>query len=274
VREDGVVEGLTDAGVAFVMAGVTYRPANGVTLSATTAFATTTQGTAQATSIEAALGGLISNGDLIAGKYLDARVWVYEVDYLDPGAGPMIVSQFVITKVTLQDVQKQVQLEELPFRLKMATGRTLASTCDVEDAWNLRCDPTGTLLPAFSHPLEVVAVGSEYSLDFGTDNHPDDYFTFGKLTWTSGDNAGVSGDIKVHTHPAVGVARVTLRVAFGYVPQVGDEATLVRGCSRQPAFCKTVVNAANPSGFNFENYQGFDLPVPDQLHYVGRQKRN
>ncbi|MCP4102773.1 MAG: hypothetical protein GY750_15345, partial [Lentisphaerae bacterium] len=81
----------------------------------------------------------------------------------------------------------------------------------------------------------------------------DDYFNYGKLTWTSGNNDGRSMEVK-----SSGSGTFILFQPMPSVVQIGDTYSVYKGCDRKKASCK---------GFgNYDNYQGFpDLPGIDAM---------
>ena len=50
---------------------------------------------------------------------------------------------------------------------------------------------------------------------------------------------------------------LTLQRPFPFTPQSGDFVTVLAGCNRTLAKCKTFTNASNPSGTNVENFGAF-----------------
>jgi len=59
------------------------------------------------------------------------------------------------------------------------------------------------------------------------------YFTFGRLTWTSGANAGYSMEIKTHASGGV----MTLQLPMPFALAVGDGYSLEPGCDKLLATC-------------------------------------
>ena len=276
LRRDGVAIGLTDTNLPFVYQGLAYSPVGGVSSSTIQSDVGTSAGSLSFKTLEGvadAVGASITAEDLRGGRYAGAQGWVYELDPLHPELGAIVHNRYVFARATLKDAEKQIELREALYRLKLATGRTLTSECDVVRPWDKRCDPHRTLLAAPSFVRTLVAVPSDLVLHFGGDSHPDGYFTQGYLEWTGGPNAGLTDDVKLHELLAGNVARITLKTPPGFVPGSGDVATLVRGCDRSRAACKAVANPHNLSGTNVENNQSVRLPLPDDVARVGRQAK-
>lgn len=82
----------------------------------------------------------------------------------------------------------------------------------------------------------------------------DGFYEFGELTWTSGDNVGVSSDIKDFSG-----GTFTLWTAALNNVQIGDAYTAKPGCDKTVATCKTKFDI-------FVNYGGFpDVPGQDRI---------
>ena len=84
---------------------------------------------------------------------------------------------------------------------------------------------------------------------------PDGYFDFGVLTWTTGDNAGLSSEVKEY-----GGGMITLWNAMPSEIQAGDQYTIVPGCN------KTREDHTVKFGLNMVDFGGFpDIPGQDVL---------
>jgi uncharacterized phage protein (TIGR02218 family) len=55
-----------------------------------------------------------------------------------------------------------------------------------------------------------------------------DYFAAGELTWTSGPNNGLKGEVKTSAPGSV-----TLQLPPSWAPSVGDTFTAVAGCTKR-----------------------------------------
>ncbi|HEY3781457.1 MAG TPA: DUF2163 domain-containing protein [Fimbriimonadaceae bacterium] len=112
--------------------------------------------------------------------------------------------------------------------------------------------------------------GATYSAGF--------YVTSGGTTYVSlvGGNSGHTPSSSPDYWAAVSGNPVTIQRIIVSPPgffsvAVGDTCSICFGCDRTPVTCQSVVNPLNPSGTNFENYQGFPfLAVPDLVRQVGQ----
>lgn len=94
------------------------------------------------------------------------------------------------------------------------------------------------------YTFDVSAAGGEIFIDY---TYQIGFFAYGKVTFTSGQNAGFSMDVKAF---APGV--VTLAMTLPYPLAVGDTYTIVAGCDRLFGTCKARFN--NVVNFRGEPY--------------------
>jgi uncharacterized phage protein (TIGR02218 family) len=279
VRADGTYFGLTDHDESFTWdngwSGPTlYKSTTGIDATNAEQSIGTSPGSLQVKTIQQAVGSQVTAADLVAGFYEGARVWVYEIDYTNLTAGrAVILNQYLFGKFTIRDSHVELELTELFYRLKQNTGRILCSGCQVNRYGDKECDPTGTLRARDSNTAAVVTlVSGNFVLQFSGDSQAAGFYDYGEVIFTSGALVPAPAfEVKVHMVPSAGVCQVTLRDPLVRWPNVGDTATLVRGCDRHFATCQSIVNGYNPSGTNVENFHGLQLPLPDDIAYVGRQ---
>ena len=194
-RKDGMAMGFTDHDRDLAFDGLTYRAATGFT----------------ATAIEDQLGLAVSNldvegtlssaaiteSDLHAGRYDDAAVTIWLVNWADVSERVILRSGF-LGQVSRGALAFTAELRGLAAKLDQAAGRIFQRTC----AWELgdaRC--TVDLAAAGLHGLGVV-VAVLGAFDFtasGLGALATGVLTRGKLTWTSGANAGLAVEVKAHT---------------------------------------------------------------------------
>lgn len=88
----------------------------------------------------------------------------------------------------------------------------------------------------------------------------DGYFALGTLTWTSGQNAGLSRGIKSQIGGVI-----TMSSAVPTPPSAGDAFTIYPGCDKQQATCSSTKFANNILHFRGYPY----IPVPETLYDGG-----
>ena len=151
----------------------------------------------------------IVEADLRAGLYDGAEIRVFVVDWSNTALAPL---KLVCRVAALGDAQCGVILAGYQ------TAVTVASVVS---------DVRFTVMPGGA---------------FG-----DGYFSYGRITFTSGDNAGLVREIKSHVDS--GDEDLTLQQPFPYTVQPGDAATVEAGCDRRLETCRDrFSNVANFRG--------------------------
>lgn len=244
-RRDGIVQGFTDHDEDIVLDGVTCRAGTGLNASE----ATQQLGLAVAGSeISGALASdALNEDDLAAGRYDAAAVRVYLVDWSEPVLNLMLASG-VLGEVRREGAAFTVELRGLAHRLQEESGRLYTATC-AADLGDARC-AVDLEAPAFRGTGTIASVSATSSfLAAGLDSFAVGWFTAGKLTWSSGANAGLAAEVKIHALSAAGVA-ITLWQAMPEPLAVGDAFTITAGCGKRFATCRDrFANAVNFRGF-------------------------
>jgi uncharacterized phage protein (TIGR02218 family) len=207
--------------------------------------------------------GAISRADLWAGKYDGAQVQVWEASW--SGAFPARIlaeglaggAEFGTNEFKLEMVTASERLQQRPIlqpvmptcRFKLGDAR-----CGV-DLEALRVN--GTVSGILTTNLFT---GSQLRVfDDSGRSEVDTYFALGGVTWVTGDNAGVTSQVK-----SFDGERFVLEQPLQYPIQVGDTYTAVPGCDRVFATCDD--KFSNAIGFGgFPHLRGPDdlAQVPD-----------
>jgi len=148
---------------------------------------------------------------------------------------------------TLATLRREVkEVRGLAHRLNQPVGRVYAYACDA-DLGDRRC-AKDISSSAFSATGTVGAVvdARRFAVS-GIASYASGWFSAGKLSFTSGGNAGRAMEIKRHT--AFGIE---LWQAMSTSVATGDAVSLVAGCDKQFSTCKAkFANAVNFRGFPF-----------------------
>jgi uncharacterized phage protein (TIGR02218 family) len=236
-RRDGLVLGFTDHDEPVVFAGTSYEAATGFTASEVQS------GIALAVDNLTVTGALssqsLNESDLAAGVYDDAAIEIWRVNWAAPD------QRVLMRKGSLGEVKRgktgfEAEVRGLAHALNQPVGRIFAHTCDA-DLGDARC---GVALTAASGAVAVAADARRFTAT-GLESFADGRFGGGKLTFTSGANAGRSMEVKRHIAPST----IELWQAMSEPLAPGDGFTVTPGCDRQFATCKaTFSNAANFRG--------------------------
>jgi len=259
-RRDGTVMGFTDHDRDLVFDGVTYQAATGFAASA----------------IEDQLGLAVSNldvdgalssaaiteVDIHAGRYDDAEVTVFLVNWADP-AQRVILRKGFLGQVERGEVAFKAELRGLASRLDQVAGRVFQRTCP----WELGDARCGVDLNSPEHHGAGTVAQVFDAFDFtatGLDSFATGVFSRGKLIWTSGANTGLAVEVKAHV-AAGSVARISLFLPVPEPIEVGDTFSITAGCDKSFDTCHDRFgNVLNFGGFPHIPGNDFVLSYPTQ----------
>ncbi len=244
-RRDGVVFGFTDHDEDIVVGEVTCRAGTGLNGSEVTqelGLAVT------GTEIAGALtDSSLTEADLAAGRYDAATVELYTVDWTDPSLNVLM------TKGSLGEVRREgsaftAELRGLADRLSEESGRLYTANCSA-DLGDTRC---GIDLDdeAFRGTGAVVTLrGTSVFTVSGLDAFDEDWFTAGKVVWTSGANDTLAVEVKRHRNDSEGIA-IELWQAMPQTIAPSDTFVVTAGCDKRFATCRDRFH-------NTINFRGF-----------------
>lgn len=244
-RSDSVIQGFTEHDRNLVFDGTTFLASSGF----------------NASSIEQKLGLSVDNlnvdgalsddtlneDDLAAGVYDGAQVELFWVNWED------VTQVILISKGTLGEVKRYLssfsaELRSLTNQLSQRTGRSYQRYCDADlgdsrckiDLTSVTYKGTGTV-SLFDDTRTLVATGLS--------SYVTDWFTLGKLTFTSGLNDGLSYEVKAHSKSGSN-ATIELWARPSFDISVTDTFEIFAGCKKDLGTCKDKFN-------NVVNFQGF-----------------
>ena len=198
--------------------------------------------------------GGVAEADILGGRWDYARFEFITVNYLDLSLGVAQRSKGQFGEFKLDNGRFVAELRSLSQPLSQEIGDIVGSLCLARRLGDLRC---GQPLNSYQHDATVTVVTNQ--LQFTVNLSPakaNAYFQYGSVYVRTGDNRLFEREIKNNTGNVI-----TLQRPFPLTIAVNDTVTLIAGCTRTRAACKTFVNANNPSGTNIENFQGFpDVP--------------
>jgi uncharacterized phage protein (TIGR02218 family) len=256
-RRDGEVFGFTDHDKPLTYLSVDYEPT-----SAYDASAVSIRSELNADNMEAA-GLLDSEGintqDIEAGTWDGARFQLLEVNYEDLTMGHNTLLTGEFGQLTRKANTFVAELRGLMFKLQNNIGRVVTASCDA-DLGDARC---GVDLEALRVSGTVTTGASQIAFTASAMAQAADYFTYGVVTWVTGDNAGRSMEVK--QHQAGGV--FTLQLDMPHAIDVGDTFTAVPGCNKvgRDGDCKNKFS-------NYGRFRGFeDVPGQKKVLIYGGQ---
>lgn len=199
----------------------------------------------------------ITRAGIASGVFDHARCYLFACNFLNPVEDfePIVAS--ILGKTTLNDERYVIEEMALIDALGQSVGKTYTAACGKafggqEDAG---CK---VVLGPLTVTGALTAVASAHVMTDSARGEASDYFGGGVLTFTGGQNAGFSKEVKSF---AAGVIEVY--EPFYYAPQVGDTYALIPGCRKRLEDCRDKWN-------NVVNFGGFSfVPTGSQYAQIG-----
>ena len=263
-RGDGVVLGFTDHDRAIAFVGVSHEPAGGLDASDAVAHAGLQVGGLEVTG--ALNSERITEGDLAAGLYDNARVESFLVNWADPAQRHRMRAGS-IGEVRRDGTSFTAEVRGLAHALDQERGRIFRATCDA-DLGDLRC---GVNLGGAQWSASAVVSATDGSALISAQlpgERPTGFFDNGSLLFTGGANAGQRVEVLRHVRDAHG-DRIELWQAMTRPIAPGDTFTISAGCDKRFATCRDrFANTVNFRGFPHMpgNDFAFSYPTADGLN--------
>lgn len=244
-RRDGTVLGFTDHDNALTFDDTTYEAAAGFTASDINDGLGLSVDNLEVTG--ALSSATLTDDDLAAGRYDDARIAIYRVNWANPSQRVLMRSGS-IGEVRRTGASFTAELRGLAHYLQQPSGRLLQRTCDA-DLGDARCGidlnasayrATGTILAVSSARRFRVS---------GLDTFETRFFSRGLFAFTSGASSGLKIEVKSHAKLATAVEIELWADAEG-PPGIGDTFIVTAGCDKRFETCKArFANTINFRGF-------------------------
>jgi len=243
VRRDGTLQGFTDHDVPVTFDALAYEAITGFVASEVQS----TLGLAvdNLTVLGALSSATLNEHDLAAGLYDDASIEIWRVNWAVPA------QRVLMRKGNLGEVKRgktgfSAEVRGLAHRLNQPVGRVYAYSCDA-DLGDARC-AKNISTPDFTATGTVSSVADARRFTVSSlAGFAGGWFSNGKLTFTSGANAGRAMEIKRHAGTSI-----ELWQAMSEAVAPGDAVTIAAGCDKQMATCRTkFANQINFRGFPY-----------------------
>lgn len=250
-RSDGTVLRFTDSDTIITYDGEQYSPAGGGNASATSKLGGLQQRNRELSGVLES--DAITVEDLRSGRYREACVDEYVVSIEEDPATLILHNRYWIEDVTFSDENWQATMSATPSWLTPEVGRYYNRTCEARlgDAY---CNVD---LAASTQSGKTVGTIITARQKFASDaTGAEGFFTHGKITFTSGDNTGLTGEVK--KFEADGTISLWLAMPFDIDP--GDLFTIEPGCDRLASTCIDKFN-------NIVNFRGYPfIPGTDKAY--------
>ncbi len=191
---------------------------------------------------------IITFNDLRAGLYREAEVVYSLVDWLYPWAGVFETQTFWMVSTQFDGEIWKVSMEGVARHLKTKAGDLYGRTCRYQ-LGDTQCQFDIGSLTQSGRTVATVTDGLERQ-EFTSDaTGVDDFYRYGKVTWVTGANKGLSSVVRVFTSSG-GTIRFVLSSAYDI--EAGDTFDIEPGCDKLVTTCDTkFTNVEFFGGFPF-----------------------
>ena len=257
-RADGTVMGFTEHDNDVVYAGTTFAAASGFSASQIEQSLGLSVDNMNATG--ALSSSAITDADILAGRYDDATVELFWVNWSDPSMGVTIAAGN-LGEIKRQGVAFSAEFRSVANRLNQKIGQTYERTCSAK-LGDSRCKVDLTAAAYRANCVTETAGISVQIVAAGLSGYAKDWFSGGTLHFTSGANAELAFEIKAHLRTS-GVDILELWLPTSFPVAIGDTATATAGCRKTVAVCKAKFA-------NIVNFRGFPhIPGTDAVTRYG-----
>lgn len=255
-RADGQIFGYTSLDQDIIFDEVTYLASSGFTPSNIQSNANLSVSNLEVVGILDSEN--ITEEDLTAGLWDGCAIEIFEVNFRDLTMGKRILGGGTIGNITSGRQSFSAELRGLTQRVQQSIGELYSPTCRAE-LGDARC---GVNLSSYEVSGTITQVDTNQKFYDSARTEASSWFARGKITFTSGENTGLSMEVKSFADTASGV--IKLQMPMPYPVQVGDTYTMLPGCmKRHIDDCKNKYN--NIINFRGEPY----VPGNDQMMQVG-----
>jgi uncharacterized phage protein (TIGR02218 family) len=238
-RRDGVLFGFTDHDADIMVDSVIYKAASGFTPSA---IQNTSSLSVDNLDVEGMLSaGNITESDILAGLYDFAEIEIFQVNYNDTSQGKLKLRRGWLGEVSLVKQQFVAEVRGLTQRLSQTIGELYSASCRATFA-DSRCKINAVI---YTISGTVTASVSNQEFKDASIIEASGAYDFGKITFSSGANIGLSMEVKEFTSGG----KVTLVLPMPYNIAIGDGYSMTQGCDKTIATCTNQYN-------NVVNFRG------------------
>jgi len=225
LQTDPITYGLTTLNRQIIVDGVTYRP--GLDVSDLVSQSGTQVDNLDLTILPEEDELLVA--DLMAGRWDDARVTIFEVNFRDPSAGVNVLKRGSTGTAKANRGSWVIEFRSLKQALQQSVTIVTQKTCRYRLGSTSMPDGLCMVdLSAFQETGDVSGVTSNRQFTDDGLSNPDGYFQEGEVLFTSGDNAGYARKVKSFV-----ALEFLFAAPFPYAIQVGDTYIVTAGCQKR-----------------------------------------
>lgn len=237
-RVDGVVLGFTQHDRPLRMDGLVYSPAPAFAVSNIERTKTASVDNLDVSGVFSS--DALSEEDLQLGRYDDARLSIFRVNWENLGMGQQHLASGIIGRVSRSDAGFTAELRGMKHLLQQQAAPVYSPNCRAR----LGDEACRINLALFEHRLQVVSQEGPNSFTLSASPFADGYLAFGALRWLSGTLAGQDSVVLSQVGTAIQLdERAKTTLTF---PQ---DVRVTAGCDKRLATCRDVfANALNYRG--------------------------
>ncbi|NDF11892.1 MAG: DUF2163 domain-containing protein [Proteobacteria bacterium] len=216
-------------------------------------FQTTARGYRLASSVGGSVtgeGAQVKEADLMAGLYDFAEIEIFKVNYTDLSQGTLKLRRGWIGEVSVNKGQFVAEVRGLMQALSQTIGELYSPSCRAS-LGDSRCK---IAMEPYTRTGSITSVTDNTRFADSTRVEAAGYFTFGKITFTSGANNGLSMEVKEYVP-----GKITLALPMPFAVVVGDTYSMTAGCDKTIETC--IVRFANAVNFRGEPH----VPGTDRM---------
>lgn len=262
-RRDGAVFGFTDHDRDVTFDGIVYEAGAGLTASDLNESLGLSVDNLEVTS--AVTSDHLQERDLVGGKYDDAQVEIYRVNWQD------VAQRILMRSGSLGEVKRSGsvfsgEIRGLAHYLQQPSGRLFQHTCDA-DVGDARCQVNlNTIALKGNGVVDDVLSDKKFSTT-GLTSFGAGWFDRGLVVFTAGAATGQAMEVKRH-YVKDGVVWIDLWQDVAGPLEGGQTFTVTAGCDKRRETCHAKFS-------NIVNFRGFpDMPGPDFVMQIAGRKQS
>lgn len=237
-RVDGVVLGFTQHDRAIALGGVVYTPAPAFSISAVERTMTAAVDNLDISGVFSS--STLTDEDLQAGRYDDARLTIFRLNWADVSMGEQHVASGLIGRVSRTDAGFVAELRGIKHLLQKQAAPVYSPSCRAR----LGDKACRVNLPAFQRRTQLTAQTGDTAFAFNDTGLADGSLSFGVLRWLEGPLSGQDSVILTHSGAAI-----TLDEGITQALDFPVKVRVTAGCDKRLATCRDVFG-------NVLNYRG------------------
>jgi uncharacterized phage protein (TIGR02218 family) len=258
VCTNGLVIRLAEYPHDLLISGNTYKSDSGYQFSGVEAGSTLSPGSVDLSSI-IGLSENVTIATIQAGIFDKASVYVFATDWANPVEDEEPIFKGVFGKITIEDNRYTVAIMNLLDLLSATVGESYSATCSLrfggQEFGGCKVDKVALQVTG-----TITGVTNNYNFSDSARSEADDFFGYGEIWFTSGDNFECPSQ-RVKDFTLAG-GLIETSEPFPFLPQIGDTYIMQPGCRGRQADCFTKYN-------NIARRRAFQPPGERFMRLVG-----